>query len=146
MSLGERCCGFNRTVLVLATSRCCCGHLSPSPLPSTAVSPLLPPTLQPHPQFVAAVTTSTFDVFLLQLLMHTCVTSVGSNNKKPHLISSRLSRSLADRWGTTLDFTTSFIQSSRFSTFRSMMFHSRPVVFPSFLLSASSSPSLNCSL
>ena len=35
--------------------------------------------------------------------------------------------SLSDRWGTTVDFTTSFLHSSRFSTFRSMIFHSRPV-------------------
>ena len=40
---------------------------------------------------------------------------------------SYLSRSLADRWGTTVDFTTSFLHSSRFSAFRSMIFHSRPV-------------------
>ena len=40
---------------------------------------------------------------------------------------SYLSRSLADRWGTTADFTTSFLHSSRFSAFRSMMFHSRPI-------------------
>ena len=44
-----------------------------------------------------------------------------------YLILSYLSRSLADRWGTTVDFTTSFLHSSRFSAFRSMMFHSRPV-------------------
>ena len=41
--------------------------------------------------------------------------------------SSYLSRSLADRWGTTVDFTTSFLHSSRFSAFRSAMFHWRPV-------------------
>ena len=40
---------------------------------------------------------------------------------------SYLSRSLADRWGTTVDFTTSFLHSSRFSAFRSVMFHGRPV-------------------
>ena len=40
---------------------------------------------------------------------------------------SYLSRSLADRWGTTVDFTTRFLHSLRFSAFRSMMFHSRPV-------------------
>ena len=34
---------------------------------------------------------------------------------------------LADRWGTTVDFTTSFLHSSWFSAFHSMMFHSRPV-------------------
>ena len=39
----------------------------------------------------------------------------------------RPSRSLADRWGTTVDFTTSFLHSSRFSAFRSIIFHSRPV-------------------
>ena len=65
-------------------------------------------------------------------------------------LSSYLSRSLADRWGTTVDFTTSFLHSSRFPAFRSRIFHSRQVnsgvVFPSFPLSASSSPSLNCSL
>ena len=33
---------------------------------------------------------------------------------------SYLSRSLVDRWGTTVDFTTSFLHSSRFSAFRSM--------------------------
>ena len=43
------------------------------------------------------------------------------------LILSYLSRSLADRWGTTVDFTTSFLHSSRFSAFRSVMFHGRPV-------------------
>ena len=43
------------------------------------------------------------------------------------LFLSYLSRSLADRWGTTVDFTTSFLHSSRFSAFCSMMFHSRPV-------------------
>ena len=32
-----------------------------------------------------------------------------------------------DRWGTTVDFTTSFLHSSQFSAFRSTMFHSRPV-------------------
>ena len=40
---------------------------------------------------------------------------------------SYLSRSLADCWGTTVDFTTCFLHSSRFSAFRSMIFHSRPV-------------------
>ena len=30
-------------------------------------------------------------------------------------------------WGTTVDFTASFLHSSRFSAFRSMIFHSRPV-------------------
>ena len=40
---------------------------------------------------------------------------------------SYLSRSLADRWGTTVDFTTSFLHPSRFSAFRSSIFHSRPV-------------------
>ena len=43
------------------------------------------------------------------------------------IILSYLSRSLADRWGTTVDFTTSFLHSSRFSAFRSVVFHSRPV-------------------
>ena len=42
------------------------------------------------------------------------------------LILSYLSRSLADRWGTTVDFTTSLLHSSRFSVFRSSIFHSRP--------------------
>ena len=37
------------------------------------------------------------------------------------LFLSYLSRSLADRWGTTVDFTTSFLHSSRFSAFRSMI-------------------------
>ena len=43
------------------------------------------------------------------------------------LILSYLSRSLADCWGTTVDLTTSFLHSSRFLSFRSMVFHSRPV-------------------
>ena len=34
-------------------------------------------------------------------------------------VSSYLSHSLADRWGTTVDFTTSFLHSSRFSAFGS---------------------------
>ena len=38
-----------------------------------------------------------------------------------------LSRSLAGRWGTSADFTTNFLHSSRFSAFCSMMFYSRPV-------------------
>ena len=42
-------------------------------------------------------------------------------------LSSHLSCSLADRWGITKDFTTSFLHSSQFSAFRSMIFHSRPV-------------------
>ena len=33
----------------------------------------------------------------------------------------------SDRWGTTIDFTTSFLHSSRFSAFRSCIIHSRPV-------------------
>ena len=44
-------------------------------------------------------------------------------------ISSYLSRSLADRWGTTVDFTASFLHSLRFSAFRNMIFHSRQVHF-----------------
>ena len=40
---------------------------------------------------------------------------------------SYLSRSLADRWGTTVDFTTSFLHCSQFSGFHSMILHSRPV-------------------
>ena len=38
-----------------------------------------------------------------------------------------LFRSVADCWGTTGDFTTNFLHSSRFSAFRSVVFHSRPV-------------------
>ena len=44
----------------------------------------------------------------------------------PHL-HPHLSCSLADRWGTTIDFTTNFLHSSRFVAFCSMMFNSRPV-------------------
>ena len=40
-----------------------------------------------------------------------------------HFLSSYLSCSLADRWCTTVDFTTSFLHSSLFSAFRSAMFH-----------------------
>ena len=41
--------------------------------------------------------------------------------------STYLSRSLADRWGTTVHFTTSFLHSSRLSAFHRSIFHSRPV-------------------
>ena len=40
---------------------------------------------------------------------------------------SYLSRSLADRWSAAVDFTTNFLHSSRFSAFRSSIFHSIPV-------------------
>ena len=40
---------------------------------------------------------------------------------------SYLSHSLGDRWGTTADFTTSFLHFLRFSAFHSSIFHSRPV-------------------
>ena len=43
------------------------------------------------------------------------------------VIISYLSCSLANHWGTTIDFTTSFLHSSQFSAFCSMIFHSRPV-------------------
>ena len=48
---------------------------------------------------------------------------------KPNKIDlpSYLSHSLADHWGTTVDFTTSFLHSSQFAPFHSMIFHSRPV-------------------
>ena len=42
----------------------------------------------------------------------------------PHL---HLSRSLADCWGTTVDFTTNFLHSLLFSAFHSMIFYSRLV-------------------
>ena len=45
----------------------------------------------------------------------------------PTFFLAYLSRSLADRWGTTVDFTTISLHFSRFSAFRSMIFHSRPV-------------------
>ena len=44
-----------------------------------------------------------------------------------NLSLSYLSRSMVGRWGTTVNFITSFLHSSRFSAFRSMTFHSRPV-------------------
>ena len=44
-----------------------------------------------------------------------------------NIFLSYLSRSLADRWGITAHFTTSFLHSSRFSAFRSSTFHLRPV-------------------
>ena len=43
------------------------------------------------------------------------------------LISSHLSRSLSDCWGTTVDFTNSFLHSLLFSAFRRMIFHLRLV-------------------
>ena len=68
-----------------------------------------------------------------------------------YLILSYLSRSLVDRWGTTVDFSTNFLHSSRFSAFRSVMFHSRPVhslMLSShrFLCLSLRLPPLNCSL
>ena len=61
-------------------------------------------------------------------LLAGCLTSSPWDNRTGYLlILSYLSRSLADHWGTTVDFTTSFLHSSRFSAFRSMMFHWRPV-------------------
>ena len=44
-----------------------------------------------------------------------------------YIFWSYLSWSLADRWGTTVNFTTSFLHASRFSAFHSSIFHSRPV-------------------
>ena len=52
-------------------------------------------------------------------------------------LSSYLSRILADRWGTTVEFTTSFLYSLWFSAFHSSIFKASPlfdVVFPSFPL------------
>ena len=65
-----------------------------------------------------------------RLLATTCLwCHLGSwSFSEPVFLSySYLSRSLADRWGTTVDFTTSFLHSSWFSAFCSKMFHSRPV-------------------
>ena len=61
------------------------------------------------------------------LLMFCIVTLYHAYLIFSYLILSHLSRSLADSWGTTVDFTTSFLHSSRFSAFRSMIFHSKPV-------------------
>ena len=48
--------------------------------------------------------------------------SLALTSREPHHLISHLSRSLADCWGTTVDVTTSFLHSSRFSAFRSMIF------------------------
>ena len=48
-----------------------------------------------------------------------------------YVLLSCLFRSLADRWGTTVHFTTSFLHSSWFSAFHGMIFHSRPVMLSS---------------
>ena len=60
--------------------------------------------------------------------VHVCLSMIWwyphDNGAKQCLILSYLSHSLADRWGTTVDFTTSFLHSS---AFRSSIFHSRPV-------------------
>ena len=61
---------------------------------------------------------------VLDQYFHFCVPSVGVTLL---ILFSYLSRSLADGWGTTVDFTTSFLHSSGFSAFHSMIFHSRPV-------------------
>ena len=61
-------------------------------------------------------------------LMGTLLYVFGSCERQSILrILSYLSRSLADSWGTTVDFTISFLHSSRFSAFRRKMFQSRPV-------------------
>ena len=82
---------------------------------------------------------------------HLCLQQKTTFSLDLHL---HLSHSLADCWGTTVDLTTNFLHSYWFSAFRSMILHSLfdvasplfDAVFPSFPLSASSSPSLNCSL
>ena len=67
----------------------------------------------------------------LQLLSSQSGSTLGCLSRSVHeipvVILSYLSSRLADRWGTTVDFTTSFLHFSRFSAFRSMIFHSRPV-------------------
>ena len=61
-----------------------------------------------------------------------------------NLILSYLSRSLADRWGNTVDFITSFLHSSLLMAFSSMIFHSRPV--HSLMLSSHRFPCLSLRL
>ena len=51
----------------------------------------------------------------------------GWRTSKTGLLSSYLFRSLADHWGISVDFTTSYLHSSWFVAFRSSIFHSRPV-------------------
>ena len=55
----------------------------------------------------------------------TCCWDVKQPTNQP--TNNHLSCGLADRWGTTVDFTTNFLHSSRFLAFRHMMFHWRPV-------------------
>ena len=83
----------------------------------------------------------------------TCAIALVTGKRANHytFFLSYLSRSLADRWGTPVDFTTSFFHSSRFSAFRNMIFHSRPVHFlmlssHCFLCLPLCLSSLNCSL
>ena len=51
---------------------------------------------------------------------------IDDNEMRTYFLSY-LSHSLADHWDTTVDFTTSFLHSSRFLAFHSVIFHSRPV-------------------
>ena len=46
---------------------------------------------------------------------------------RANTLHHNLSHSLADLWGTTVDFTTNFLHSSQLSVFRSMLFHSKLV-------------------
>ena len=78
-------------------------------------------SLLPH-NVISPTAISVFQLILLPLSATLCLDLYLSI-----YLSIYLSRSLADRWGTTVDFTTSFLHSSRFSAFRSVMFHGRPV-------------------
>ena len=70
--------------------------------------------------------TPTAKVFILRFCAEP-FSLLTNNHHSSFSLLSYLSRNLADRWGTIVDFTTSFLHSSRFSAFRSMIFHSRLV-------------------
>ena len=85
------------------------------------------PTL---PTILTAVTLADGQLVLqLPLIKFRNSTDAGIVEDLSSYLISHLSRSLVDLWGTTVDFTTSFLHSSRFSAFRSTccIFHPRPI-------------------
>ena len=78
--------------------------------------PCVADTLSVTIRIISAVPQQTNgDTKRLSHLSHVCLIYPTSVSSIPRL--SHLSRSLADRWGTTVDLTTSFLHSSRFSAF-----------------------------
>ena len=100
------------------------GHVIP-----VVSNPQLMGTGQPTPMMTGTGSSNGGPTGPLQLPSQVVPASNAAGTVRPieFILISYQSCSLADRWGATVDFTTSFLHSSRFSAFRSMMFHSRPV-------------------